>query len=154
MKDVLIYNEKLTEIHDTVKIGAGTRIGVFTSIRGDAVIGQDCVIGSHCNICPGVVLEDGVSIQTGCHITRGVLIGFNSFIGPGVVTTNDKYMDHYRGTPRLIAPMIGKRCRIGARSVILPGVTIGDDVVVGAGSVVVKDIPDGETWLGVPARKR
>ena len=150
---IIIYNPNLTEIHDTVKIGDGTRIGVFTSIRGSAIIGVNCVIGSHCNICPDVIIDDNVSIQTGCHITRGVRIGKMSFLGPGVITTNDKYME-YHLSPKLVAPIIGEYVRIGAGVILLPGITIGNDVIIGAGSVVTKSINNNETWFGNPARKK
>ena len=148
---VMVYNWDLTEIRSW-DIGFRTRIGSMTIIHDDVRIGKDCLIGSHCNICPGVRIKNNVSIQIGCHITRGVRIGSDSFIGPGVVTTNDKYMDHMK-KPVLLAPWIGCRVRIGANTVILPGVRINSDVVIGAGSVVTKNIPRGQTWLGNPARR-
>ncbi len=146
-KAVRIYNPSLTEIQRTAKIGEGCRIGSFSLIHAGAVIGKNCTIGSHCNICGGVVIGDYTSIQTGCHITRGVKIGSNCFVGPGVVTMNDKYMDG-----NITPPSIGSNTRIGGRAAILPGVCVGDHVVVGSGSVVTSDIADGLTVMGSPAK--
>lgn len=146
---VRIYNPAMTEIQRSARIGAGTRIGSFTLIHAGAVIGENCTIGSHCNICAGVVIGDNTSIQTGCHITRGVQIGMHSFVGPGVVTMNDKYMDG-----NLTPPTIGNRSRIGGRSAILPGIRIGDAALVGSGSVVTSDVADGMQVFGAPAKPR
>jgi acetyltransferase-like isoleucine patch superfamily enzyme len=148
---VTIYNPSLTEIQGA-EIGDGTRVGTFTLIHKGAVIGKNCTIGSHCNICSDVVIGDNVSIQTGCHITRGVKIGDNSFIGPGVITMNDKYMDHLGGDTELNPPEIGSSTRVGGGSNLLPGVKIGDNVVVGSGSTVTKDIPDNTVAYGNPAK--
>ncbi len=145
---VRFYNPLLTEVQNEVLIGAGSLIGSFTLIHRLAVIGSNCTIGSHCNIC-ACTIGNNVSIQTACHITRGVIIEDDVFIGPGVVTLNDKLTDS-----GLNYPYICKRARIGGGSVILPGVTIGEQSVIGAGSIVTKDVPAGETMLGNPARLR
>lgn len=145
--DVRFYNAALTEVQDDVVIGTGSRVGSFTLIHAGARIGARCTIGSHCNICECVIGE-GVSIQTGCHITRGVVIEEGVFVGPGVITLNDKNMDGRH----LIAPVIKKGARIGGGSVLLPGITIGSNAVIGSGSVVTKSVAGGEVMLGNPAR--
>lgn len=144
---VRFYNPNLTEVQANVTIGEGSRVGSFTLIQSDVQIGKNCTIGSHCNICSGVRIGDHVSIQTGCHITRGVTIGHNSFVGPKVVTMNDKYMDGHIQPPR-----IGNHTRIGGGSCIFPDITIGDHVLVGAGSIVTKNLPDRAKVWGNPAR--
>ena len=145
---VHFYNPSLVEVQDDVAIGPGTRVGTFTLIHAGARIGAGCTIGSHCNIhC--AVLGDRVVIQTGCHITRGVVIEDEVFVGPGVITLNDKL----RGGP-LTFPRIGRAARVGGGSVILPGVVIGAGAVVGAGSIVTRDVPEGAVVLGNPARAR
>lgn len=145
---VRFYNPLLVEVQDDVAIGAGTRVGSFTLIHTGARIGADCTIGSHCNI-HRAVLGDRVAIQTGCHITRGVVIEDDAFVGPGVVTLNDKL----QGGP-LTFPRICRGARVGGGTVILPGVVIGAGAVVGAGSVVTRDVPPGAVVLGNPARDR
>lgn len=145
---VHFYNPSLTEVQSAVVIGAGTRVGSMTIIHTGAVIGCGCTVGSHCNICD-CVIGDRVSLQTACHITRGVAIEDDVFVGPGVITLNDKLTGGPLSFPRIL-----RGARVGGGSVILPGVTIGRNAVVGAGSVVTRDVPDGATVVGNPARVR
>ena len=146
--NVLFYNPRLVEVQENVLIGDRTRIGSFTLLHAGATIGDRCTIGSHCNICC-CEIGHNVSIQTGCHITRGVTIGDNVFIGPGVVTLNDNL-----NGDELRFPTIMQGARIGGGSVILPGVTIGKGALVGAGSVVTRDVANGGVVVGNPARSR
>lgn len=146
--DVRFYNPMLTEVQDDVVIGAGTRVGSMTLIHQGAKIGAGATIGSHCNICD-CRIGDRVSIQTACHITRGVVIEDDVFIGPRVVTLNDKLNGGMMTYPRIC-----RGAKVGGGSVILPGVTIGENAVVGAGSVVTRDVPAGQTVVGNPARVR
>ncbi|MDK9705545.1 MAG: N-acetyltransferase [Desulforhopalus sp.] len=143
---VHFYNPALTEVQDNVRIGKGTRVGSFTLIHQGAVIGEDVTIGSHCNICD-CTIGDRASIQTACHITRGVVIEDEVFIGPGVVTLNDKLRGESMAFPRIC-----KGAKVGGGSVILPGVTIGARALVGAGSVVNRDVQEGAIVVGNPAR--
>jgi UDP-2-acetamido-3-amino-2,3-dideoxy-glucuronate N-acetyltransferase len=143
---VSFYNPALTEVQADVTIGSGTRIGSFTLVHAGAKIGTDTTIGSHCNIC-ACSIGKNVSIQTACHITRGVIVEDDVFIGPHVTTLNDKL----KGGP-LTYPRLRKGAKIGGGSVILPGVTIGEGAIVGAGSVVTKDVQPGTTVAGNPAR--
>jgi len=144
---VLFHNSFLTEVQDDVTIGAGSRVGSFTLIHKGARIGRNCTIGSHCNICH-CQIGDNVSIQTGCHITNGVVIEDNAFIGPGVITLNDPLVP----SKPLKAPAIRQGAKIGGGSILLPGVVVGRKVIVGSGGIVVKDVPDGQTVIGYSVR--
>jgi acetyltransferase-like isoleucine patch superfamily enzyme len=146
--EVVFYNPSLTEVQEHVVIGSGTRVGSFSLLHAYAVVGAGCTIGSHCNICR-CEIGDNVSIQTACHITRGTRIEDNVFMGPGVLTLNDTLDGE-----ELRAPVIMKGARIGGGSLILPGIVIGENAFVGAGSVVTRDMPSGSSSFGNPARAR
>lgn len=141
-------------IFPEVSIGDGTRLGNFIFIRDRTAIGRGCVIGSYVDIEGDVSIGDHVSLQSACYVTRGVIIEDEVFCGPRVTTMNDKRMCHRR--PSLVferaAPRILRGARVGGGSVLLPGVTIGENALVGAGSVVTKDVPDAAIVAGNPAR--
>ena len=122
-------------------IGDESRVGAFVEIQKNAVIGNRCKISSHTFICEGVTLEDDV------------------FVGHGVMFINDRYP---RATVdgrlqqdadwKLEPTRVCRGASIGSGAVILCGVTIGENSLIGAGAVVTRDVPAGETVAGVPAR--
>lgn len=124
------------------KVGDDTRIGSFVEVQKGAVIGARCKISSHSFICEGVVIEDEV------------------FIGHGVMFTNDRFprATNSDGSPQTeadwrVEPTLVKRAAsIGTHATILCGLTIGEGALVGAGSVVTRDVPDHAIVAGVPAR--
>jgi UDP-2-acetamido-3-amino-2,3-dideoxy-glucuronate N-acetyltransferase len=141
-------------ISDKARIGANTRIGNFIFIRDDTVIGHDCVIGSYVDIEGEVRIGDFVSLQSGCYLTRGVIVEDEVFCGPRVVTINDKNISYRRRSLTFMraAPRLLRAARIGAGSILCPGVVIGENALVGAGSVVTRDVPDRCIVMGNPAR--
>lgn len=141
-------------VFPNVTIGEGTRLGNFVMIRANSVIGVDCTIGSYVDIEGDVVIGDHVSLQSGCYVTRGVVIEDEVFCGPRVITMNDKRITHRRSALTFVrsAPRILRAARVGGGSVLLPGVTVGANALVGAGSVVTRDVPDGAIVAGNPAR--
>lgn len=134
------------------KIGKGTKIWEIhqSNIHPTAIIGENCVIHSHVWIGEFVKIGDNVKIQAFCYIPNGVIIEDNVFIGPSVTFTNDK--NPPSGRSNWEQTFVRRGATIGARAVILPGVTIGTNSKVGAGSVVTKNVPDGVTVCGNPAR--
>ena len=122
-------------IRSGVKIGAGSVIGHLVMIERDAEIGQK------------------VTIHDQSHITTFAKIGDFTFIGPKAMCINTRRISHGRGfEAQLEGPEIGHAARIGAGAIILPGRKIGDNAVVGAASLVVRDIPPRQIWFGSPAR--
>jgi acetyltransferase-like isoleucine patch superfamily enzyme len=136
------------------KIGEGTRVGNFVFIRDNTVIGKGCVIGSYVDIEGDVQVGDFVSLQSGCYLTRGVVIEEEVFCGPHVVTMNDKRISYRRPTLTFQrrAPRILRAARVGGGSILCPQITVGENAMVAAGSVVVHDVPDRAIVAGNPAR--
>ncbi|QLJ52179.1 MAG: Acetyltransferase [Candidatus Fermentimicrarchaeum limneticum] len=155
-------NISFTEIGDKVTIGtsctiyAGTKIGKNCFVGDLASIREGCVIGDSTIVGRAVTMECNtkvgrcVKIQTASHITGNMVIEDYVFLGPEVATMNDKYMG--RAGSSFKGPTIKKGARIGGNATILPGVVIGEDAVVGAGSVVTKDVPPSTIVVGVPAK--
>lgn len=133
-------------------IGAGSRVWQYVVILPRAVLGQDCNICSHCLIENDVIVGDRVTVKSGVQLWDGLRVGNDVFIGPNVTFTNDRHpRSGNRGFERL-PTLLGDGCSIGAGAVILPGVRIGKSATVGAGAVVTRDVPDGVTVVGNPAR--
>lgn len=147
-----VYRQHCLIAPDAV-IGRGTRIGNFVFIRDRTVIGAQCLIGSYVDIEGEVRIGDFVSLQSGCYLTRGVVIEDEVFCGPRLVTLNDKRIAYRRPsvTFERRAPRILRAARIGGGCVLLPGITVGENALVGAGSVVTADVPDRSIVAGNPA---
>jgi len=124
-----------------------------TLIRDNTVVEHDAVIGDHVYIGQGVTIGPQTHIFSQSHITAYMTIKEKVFIGPMFCSMNDPHMAFLRNNdPDIKAPCILKGARIAARVTVMPGVTIGENAVVGANSLVTKDIPEGELWFGQPAR--
>lgn len=134
------------------KIGKGTRVWQFAVVLKEAIIGGDCNICAHTLIENDVVLGDNVTVKSGVYIWDGTTIGNNVFIGPCATFTNDK-MPRSKVYPDAVSKIIIEdHASIGANATLLPGITIGKHAMVGAGSVVTKDVPAYAVVVGNPAR--
>ena len=140
-------------------IGNGTRVWHLVQVRPGAKIGEDCIIGRGVFVDSGVVIGNRVKVQNYVSIYHGVTIEDGVFVGPHAVFTNDKL-------PRAITPdgqiksaddwivsptIVRYGASIGANSVLVCGITVGRWAMIGAGSVVTKDVPDYGLVVGNPA---
>jgi len=140
-KDVRIFQPDLVNLYGC-SIGPETKIGAFVEIQKNVSVGARCKVSSHTFICEGVSIEDEV------------------FIGHGVMFTNDLYPRAVNedGTPQtesdwtVVKTTVKTRASLGSNATVIAGVTIGTNALVGAGSVVTKDVPDFAIVAGVPAR--
>lgn len=134
-----------------------TSIGENTNIWQFCVVLPRAIIGANCNICANVVIEndvtvgDNVTIKSGVQLWDGITIEDNAFIGPNVTFTNDLFPRSKNPDWEMKRTLVKYGASIGANSTILPGVIIGENALIGAGSVVTRDIPANEIWVGNPA---
>ncbi len=124
----------------TKNIGEDTNIWQFSVVLEGAVIGKNCNICSHCFIENDVKIGDNVTIKNGVSLYDGITIEDDVFIGPNAAFCNDKYPKSKNKNFKLEPIVIKKGASIGANATILPGVTIGENVLIAAGAVVTKDI--------------
>lgn len=129
-----------------------TNVWQFCVILPKAQIGKNCNICSHCLIENDVKIGDNVTIKSGVQVWDGITIEDNVQVGANVSFTNDRYPRAKNSNWVLERTTIRKGASIGAGCTLLCGITIGENAMIGAGSVVTKDIPAGELWVGNPAK--
>jgi len=149
-----LYHESAF-VDDGAVIGDGTRVWHFAHIMDGARIGTNCVIGQNVFIGANVVIGNGCKIQNNVSVYTGVILSDNVFCGPSMVFTNVynpkaaiSKMEELRPT------LVKKGVTIGANATIMCGVTIGRYAFIGAGSVVLKDVPDYALMVGNPAKQK
>jgi len=134
-----------------VEVGDGAKIHDHVNLY-KCKIGKNCKVDAFVYVEEGVVIGDNCKIRPGVFIPTGVTIENNVFIGPNVSFTNDKY-PKVGNNWKLLFTRVKSGASIGAGAVILPGITIGEKAMVGAGAVVTKDVPDYAVVIGNPAKK-
>lgn len=149
------------DVAGSARLGAGTRVWHLAQVADGAVIGRSCVLGRGAYVGPGVVVGDNVKIQNYALVYQPATLADGVFVGPAAVLTNDlnpRAVD-VDGRPKsangwtAVAVHVKEGASLGARSVCVAPVTIGRWAMVGAGAVVVADVPDFALVLGVPARR-
>jgi acetyltransferase-like isoleucine patch superfamily enzyme len=141
-------------VYAGVTIGAATVVGHHTLLRSRAAVGTDSQLGHNLTVERECRIGSGVRMSPGTHLTAATEVADGAFLGAGVRAVNDKHLiwrdpEHQA---ELTPPRFCEGCKVGSGPTILPGITIGEYCLVGAGSVVTRDIPPHATAYGVPAR--
>lgn len=129
-------------------IGSGTSIWQYCVVLKGAEIGENCNICSHCFIENDVKIGHNVTIKNGVYLYDGMTIEDNVFIGPNATFCNDRYPKSKNKNFKLEKIVIKKGASIGANATILPGVTIGENAMIGAGAIVTKDVDANQKVIG------
>ncbi|MBR6421317.1 N-acetyltransferase [bacterium] len=152
-KDYFVHETAIVD--DGVTIGKGTKIWCFSHILGNTRIGERCVVGQNCVIGANVNIGNGVKIQNNISVYDGVEVEDDVFLGPSMVFTNvinpRAFIERKHEFKKTL---MKKGCSVGANATIVCGTTIGKYSLIGAGSVVSKDVPDFALVYGVPAKIR
>jgi len=152
-ESVFVHTHALCE---SDQVGPRTRIWAFAHVMRGARIGADCNVCDHAFVESGVVVGDRVTIKNGVQIYAGVTVADEAFLGPNMVFTNDLTpRAGFRRAPEeyLRATAVRRGATIGANATIVCGTTLGEHSFVGAGAVVVKNVPAHALVVGNPARR-
>ncbi len=133
-------------------IGARLSTGHNVIIREESTIGDDVSVWSCSVVDYGCRIGDRVKIHTGCYVAQFSQIGDDAFLAPGVCFANDLYPGSAASAAAMQGPDVGAGAQIGVNVTVLPYVRIGAGAIIGAGSVVVRDVPAGVVAVGSPAR--
>ena len=142
-------------IDDNCVIGEGTKIWHFSHIQSGAKIGKKCVFGQNVNVGNNVTIGDFCKVQNNVSIYEGVTLEDYVFCGPSMVFTNildPKCKYPQVGAQYYVKTLVKEGASIGANATIVCGITLGKHCLIGAGSVVTKDVPDYGLVVGVPGK--
>lgn len=155
MKNVTYYINEHAVVDENVFIGEGTKIWHFSHLQSGSKIGKNCILGQNVNIANNVIIGNYVKIQNNVSVYEGVELEDYVFCGPSMVFTNIL-------NPRSKYPQVGKEfyiktlvkegASLGANSTIVCGITIGKYAFIGAGAVVIRNVPDYALVVGNPAK--
>ncbi len=136
------------------EVGEGTRVWHEVQIREGAKVGKNCTLGKCVYVGKNVVVGDNCKIQNRASLYQGVKVGSDVFIGPHVIVTNDRHPRADSPDWKVVETIIEDGASIGANSTIMCGITICEHAMIGAGSVVTRDVGPHELVMGNPATKR
>jgi len=140
-------------VYSGTQVGNHTLLGDYCSIREDCAIGDYCIISRNVSVNYETVIGNYTKIMDNTHITGNMTIGNHVFISVLVATTNDNAMGREGYNKESIhGAVIHDYVTIGAAANILPDIEIGENAIVGAGSVVTKNVPSSKVVMGVPAK--
>jgi acetyltransferase-like isoleucine patch superfamily enzyme len=136
---------------ESVAIGEGSRVWAFAHVMAGAVLGRSCNVGDHSFIEEGVTIGDDCVIKNGVSIWTGVKLGNRVFVGPNAAFTND-FLPRATVRREFLDTIVEDGASIGANATIVCGITIGRSAMIGAGSVVTRDVPAYSLTYGNPAK--
>ncbi len=155
MSDLDYYIHPTAVVDDNVSIGADTRIWHYSHVQTGAILGEKCTLGQNVNIANNVLIGNSVKIQNNVSVYEGVELEDYVFCGPSMVFTNilrPRCEFPQRGSEFYTKTLVKKSASIGANATIVCGITIGEYSLIGAGSVVTKDVPAFALILGNPGK--
>jgi len=148
-----VYIHPTADVSPKALIGSGTKIWHQSQVREHVRIGRNCILGKNVYVDTSVSIGDNVKLQNNVNVYHGVTIEDDVFVGPNATFTNDIYpRAKIWSDERVVKTLVKRGASIGANSTIVCGNTIGEYAMVGAGSVVTKDVPDHALVCGNPAR--
>lgn len=148
-----VFIHETAEVSNDAQIGEGTKIWNQAQVREKVEIGEKCIISKNVYIDEGVKIGNRVKIQNNVNVYHGVSIEDDVFLGPSMTFTNDMYPRAFNDEWKVYETRVKRGASIGANSTIVCGNVIGEFAMVGAGSVVIKDVPDFALVVGNPARR-
>jgi len=149
------FKHKSAYIDENCIIGEGTKIWHFSHIQSGAKIGKKCVLGQNVNVGNNVLIGDFCKVQNNVSIYEGVTLEDYVFCGPSMVFTNildPKCKYPQVGSKYYVKTLVREGASIGANATIVCGITLGKHCMIGAGSVVTKDVPEYALVVGVPSK--
>jgi len=144
-------------VEPNVKVGNGVKIGHRVTLKSGTMVGDNSIIDDHCITTGACVVGNHVNVRTGAIISKATIIEDYCFIGPGVITNHTKHVSHGREdkiSERQLLTYICFGSIVGSQASILAGVSIGSQVIVGGGTVVVKDLEGKGVYVGSPAKRK
>lgn len=151
MTDQISHFQHPLAVVESSRIGARTRVWAFAHILPGARIGSDCNICDHVFIENDVVVGDRVTVKSGVQLWDGIVLEDDTFVGPNATFTNDRFPRSRRRPESFPRTVVRAGASIGANATILPGLTIGRNAMIGAGAVVMHDVPPNAILIGNPA---
>jgi len=145
------YFKHALALVESSRIGDDTRIWAWAHILPEAVLGRNCNICDHTFIENDVVLGNNVTVKCGVYLWDGIIVEDDVFIGPAAVFSNDRYPRSGNRNYKQEKIVLRRGCSIGAGAILLPGIEIGENAMVGAGAVVTKSVPAYALVVGNPA---
>lgn len=150
MSDTFIH--ATADVDPAAIIGAGTKIWNNVQIREKAVIGEQCIVGKSTYIDHTVKIGNRVKIQNGVSVYHGVTVEDDVFLGPHMTFTNDLYPRAFDPEWHVVPTVVRQGASVGANVTVVCGIELGSYCMVGAGSVVTRDVPPHALVVGNPAR--